>query len=100
MTVRISRISLKHIGFTGFLIPVLVIDVVNVESKLYTLCYSLPQDTPERTERRISLLLRLIHKNLTNISPKTSQTNSAIMKRHETGIKEKTNCPNQSTASH
>lgn len=63
MTVRISRISLKNIDIPGFLVHMLVVDVVNVENKLYTLCYSLPRDTSGRTERRISLLLHLIRKN-------------------------------------
>lgn len=67
MTMRISRIYIKHIGIPGILIPVLFVDIANVECKLYTLCYSLPQDTSGRTERRISLLLRLIHKNLTSV---------------------------------
>lgn len=67
MTMRISRIYLKHIGIPGILIPVLFVDIANVECNLYTLCYTLPQDTSGRTERRISLLLRLIHKNLTSL---------------------------------
>ncbi len=67
MTLRLARISLKHIGIPGSFMPVLFVDVANVDSKLYTLCYSLPQDSLERTERRVSLLLRLIHKNLISL---------------------------------
>lgn len=67
MALRFARISLRHIGIPGSFIPVLFVDVAKVDSKLYTLCYSLPQDTLERTERRVSLLLRMIHKNLISL---------------------------------
>ncbi|CAI0699125.1 Uncharacterised protein [Serratia ficaria] len=42
--------------------PVLVIDFCNEKNERYTLRYNLPPDTPERTERRVSLLLYLLRK--------------------------------------
>ncbi|WP_231922077.1 hypothetical protein [Serratia ficaria] len=40
----------------------LVIDFCNEKNERYTLRYNLPPDTPERTERRVSLLLYLLRK--------------------------------------
>ena len=42
----------------------LVIDFFNERGKLYTLRYNLPSDSPERTERRIALLLHLLRQDL------------------------------------
>lgn len=64
MKLGMSRISLNYRAISGHLMPVLVIDFFNDNGKLYTLRYNLPPDTPERTERRVSLLLRLIRKGL------------------------------------
>jgi len=52
----------------SYLAPVLVIDFFNDKGKLYTLRYNLPPDTPERTERRVSLLLHLFRKDLAGTS--------------------------------
>ncbi|AGQ31181.1 MAG: hypothetical protein LKJ78_03650 [Serratia liquefaciens] len=46
----------------GASVPVLVIDFFNEKNERYTLRYNLPPDTPERTERRVSLLLHLLRK--------------------------------------
>lgn len=64
MKLGMSRISLNYRTVLGAVLPMLVIDLFNEKGKLYTLRYNLPPDTPERTERRISLLLSLIHKQL------------------------------------
>lgn len=64
MKLGMSRISLNYRKFINYLVPVLVIDFFNDRSKLYSLRYNLPADTPERTERRISLLLHLLRKEL------------------------------------
>lgn len=64
MKLGMSRISLNYRTVMGAVLPMLVIDLFNEKGKLYTLRYNLPPDTPERTERRISLLLSLIQKQL------------------------------------
>ncbi|EBS5529930.1 hypothetical protein CUL92_18575 [Salmonella enterica subsp. enterica serovar Telelkebir] len=64
MKLGMSRISLNYRTVPGAVLPMLVIDLFNEKGKLYTLRYNLPPDTPERTERRISLLLSLIQKQL------------------------------------
>lgn len=58
----LSSISLNYRKVVGASIPVLVIDFFNEKNERYTLRYNLPQDTPERTERRVSLLLHLLRK--------------------------------------
>ncbi|MGA9618589.1 MAG: hypothetical protein WBR09_15600 [Serratia proteamaculans] len=58
----LSSISLNYRKVVGALIPVLVIDFFNEKNERYTLRYNLPPDTPERTERRVSLLLHLLRK--------------------------------------
>lgn len=64
MKLGMSRISLNYRKVLGAVLPMLVIDLFNEKGKLYTLRYNLPPDTPERTERRVSLLLSLIQKQL------------------------------------
>lgn len=64
MKLGMSRISLNYRRLPGNIAPMLVIDFFNNKGKLYTLRYNLPPDTPERTERRTSLLIHLIQKNL------------------------------------
>lgn len=64
MKLGMSRISLNYKTVLGAVLPMLVIDLFNGKGKLYTLRYNLPPDTPERTARRVSLLLRLIQKQL------------------------------------
>ena len=54
-----SRISLNYREISGQSVPLLLIDFYNAKGKLYTLRYCLPPDTPEGTEQRVSLLLRL-----------------------------------------
>lgn len=57
-----TRLSVKYNKVPGGILPVLVVDFYNEKGKLYTLRYNLPPDTPERTDRRVSLLMRLIEK--------------------------------------
>ncbi|MCW0355508.1 hypothetical protein IAQ00_09265 [Pantoea ananatis] len=57
-----TRLSVNYNKVPGVILPVLVVDFYNEKGKLYTLRYNLPPDTPERTERRVSLLMRLIEK--------------------------------------
>ncbi|MGX5056794.1 hypothetical protein ACWKX9_24595 [Enterobacter asburiae] len=64
MKLGMSRIRLSYREISGNLMPVLVIDFFNEKGKLYTLRYNLPPDIPERTHRRVSLLLHLLRKNL------------------------------------
>lgn len=64
MKLGMSRISLSYREVLGNLMPVLAVDFYNEKGKLYTLRYNLPPDTPERTERRVSLLLHLLRKDL------------------------------------
>lgn len=61
MKLGMSRISLNYRKVLGTMLPV---DFFNDKGKLYTQRYNFPPDTPERTERRISLLLHLIRKGL------------------------------------
>lgn len=62
MNRRLSGISLNYRKVVGASVPVLVIDFFNEKNERYTLRYNLPPDTPERTERRVSLLLHLLRK--------------------------------------
>lgn len=64
MKLGMSRISLNYREIRNCSVPVLVIDFFNEKGRLHTLRYNLPPDTPERTERRISLLLHLIRRDL------------------------------------
>ncbi|WP_210458984.1 hypothetical protein [Pantoea ananatis] len=57
-----TRLSVNYNKVPGGILPVLVVDFYNEKGKLYTLRYNLPPDTPERTDRRVSLLMRLIGK--------------------------------------
>lgn len=57
-----SNITLSYREFSDVVMPVLLIEFYNENGKLYSLRYNLPPDTPERTGRRVSLLLRLIEK--------------------------------------
>lgn len=57
-----TRLSVNYNKVPGGILPVLVVDFYNAKGKLYTLRYNLPPDTPERTDRRVSLLMRLIEK--------------------------------------
>jgi len=57
-----TRLSVNYNKVPGGIMPVLVVDFYNEQGKLYSLRYNLPPDTPERTERRLSLLMRLIEK--------------------------------------
>ncbi|MDJ0037849.1 hypothetical protein QM637_18680 [Pantoea allii] len=57
-----TRLSVNYNKVPGGVLPVLVVDFYNEKGKLYTLRYNLPPDTPERTDRRVSLLMRLIEK--------------------------------------
>lgn len=68
MKLGMSRISLNHRDTPGSAFPVLIIDLFNEKGKLYTLRYNLPPDHPDRTERRISLLLSLVRKQLSATS--------------------------------
>lgn len=66
MTARIklgaSRITLSYRIIPNAIMPVLNVEFYNEKGKLYSLRYHLPPDTPERTDRRLSLLLHLIEK--------------------------------------
>lgn len=68
MTVRMklgtAQITLSYREFPNIVMPVLVIEFYNEKGKLYSLRYNLPPDTPERTSRRVSLLLLLIEKEM------------------------------------
>ncbi len=64
MKLGMSRIRLNYRELLNQRVPVLLIDCFNAWGKLYTLRYDLPPDTPERTARRISLLLHLLRKQL------------------------------------
>lgn len=64
MKLGMSRIQLNYLKIYNQTIPMLVIDCFNERGKMYTLRYNLPPGTPERTERRISLLLHLLHQRL------------------------------------
>lgn len=64
MKLGMSHISLIYRKLLGYVVPLLVIDFFNEKGKLYTLRYNLPPDSPERTERRISLLLHLLRQDL------------------------------------
>lgn len=57
-----SRLRVNYQRVPGGIMPVVAVDFFNEKGKLYTLHYQLPPDTPERTDRRISLLMRLIEK--------------------------------------
>ncbi|MDQ1226321.1 hypothetical protein QE443_002482 [Pantoea ananatis] len=57
-----TRLSVNYNKVPGGILPVLVVDFYNEKGKLYTLRYNLPPDIPERTDRRVSLLMRLIEK--------------------------------------
>ncbi|MGX9236091.1 hypothetical protein ACWXV2_02715 [Pantoea ananatis] len=57
-----TRLSVNYNKVPGGILPVLVVDFYNEKGKLYTLRYNLPPDTPERTDRRVSMLMRLIEK--------------------------------------
>ncbi|WP_210483832.1 hypothetical protein [Pantoea ananatis] len=57
-----TRLTVNYNKVPGGILPVLVVDFYNEKGKLYTLRYNLPPDTPERTDRRVSLLMRLIEK--------------------------------------
>lgn len=64
MKLGMSRISLSYRELLGYAVPLLVIDFFNEKGKLYTLRYNLPPDSPERSERRISLILHLLRQDL------------------------------------
>ena len=64
MKLGMSCIQLNYRKIFNQIVPMLVIDFFNDKGKLYTLRYNLPPDTPERTERRVSLLLHLLRKDL------------------------------------
>lgn len=57
-----SRLQVNYRRVPGGIMPVVAVDFFSERGKLYTLHYHLPPDTPERTDRRISLLMRLIEK--------------------------------------
>lgn len=57
-----SRLSVSWRLVPGGIMPVVAADFHSEKGKLYTLHYHLPPDTPERTDRRVSLLMRLIAK--------------------------------------
>ena len=57
-----SRLQVNYRRVPGGIMPVIAVDFFNDKGKLYSLQYHLPPDTPERTDRRISLLMRLIEK--------------------------------------
>ncbi|CAI1498168.1 Uncharacterised protein [Serratia quinivorans] len=59
---ELSSISLNYRKVVGASVPVLTLDFYNEKNERYTLRYNLPPDTPERTERRVSLLLHLLSK--------------------------------------
>lgn len=63
MKLGMSRIQLNYRRIGHLTLPMLVVDCFNDKGKLYTLRYNLPVDRPERTERRIALLLHLLRKN-------------------------------------
>lgn len=58
----LSSISLNYQHVVGASVPVLLIEFVNEKNERYSLRYNLPPDSPERTERRVSLLLHLLRK--------------------------------------
>lgn len=80
MKLGMSRIHLNYREMFNCLVPVVVIDFFNEKGKLYTLRYNFPPDTPERTGRRISLLLHLLRKELGNPDDDTAQ-NAVISER-------------------
>ncbi|WP_416413869.1 hypothetical protein [Pantoea sp. App145] len=57
-----SRLSVSYTQIPGGILPVVGVDFFNEKGKLYTLNYHLPPDTREQTDRRVSLLMRLIEK--------------------------------------
>lgn len=68
-TVMAARVMLgdNHITFRynrvpGGIMPTMDVDFFSEKCKQYSLRFHLPIDTPERTERRISLLMRLMEK--------------------------------------
>lgn len=65
MKLGMSSISFNYRKILGALTTTLIVDFFNNKGKLYTLGYILPADTIDRTESRVSLLLQLIKKNLT-----------------------------------
>jgi len=69
MKLGTSQILLSYRKSSGNQLPVLVIDFFNDKGKLYTLRYNLPPDIPERTHRRVSLLLHLLRKGLAETPP-------------------------------
>lgn len=62
MKLGTSRITLSYREIPNAVMPVLAVEFYNERGKLYSLRYNLPPDTPERTDRRVSLLLRLLEK--------------------------------------
>lgn len=57
-----SRLSVSYSRLGANIQPVLAVDFFNDKGKQYSVRYNLPPDTPERTGRRMSLLMRLIEK--------------------------------------
>ena len=56
---EMSRISLNYRRIPGQRVPFLLIGFYHAKGKRHTLRYCLPPDSPEGTEQRVSLLLRL-----------------------------------------
>lgn len=73
MKLGMSHIHLNYREMFDCLVPVVVVDFFNEKGRLYTLRYNLPPDTPERTGRRISLLLHLLRKELGHSDDDTAQ---------------------------
>lgn len=59
-----NRLTFRYNRVPGGIMPTMIVDFFSEESKQYSLCYHLPVDTPERTERRISLLIRLMEREI------------------------------------
>jgi len=57
-----TRLSVSYRQIPGGIMPELMVEFFGEKGKQYSLRYHLPVDTPERTDRQISLLMRLINK--------------------------------------
>lgn len=55
-----SQVILRYRQLPALVMPVLDVEFYDDQTKRYSLRYHLPPDTPERTSRRVSLLLYLI----------------------------------------
>lgn len=59
-----NRLTFRYNRVPGGIMPTMIVDFFSEKSKQYSLYYHLPVDTPERTDRRISLLMRLMEREI------------------------------------